>query len=406
MEPKEFLNRLTCRVTGVPVVEGKVFGLELELEGHNVALNDVATRGWRRNHDGSLRGGPGNAIEYTTQGSKSFEDTQKLVTNLFKKFKEHKIKFNDSIRTSTHVHLNFSDKPIKQAFNFFILFTMLEEVLQHYSGEDRKGNLFCISTREAEGIMGVLASAVARCDFSGFAGDRYKYSACNLSCLYKFGTVEVRTMRGAVSADQVNTWVSILNDMYEYSLNMVSPVDLVRDLSLFGADELMKRIFKPENYKALMSSFPAVQTLHYSLMEGARIIQVFAYEFNDAFMAKYEEQPPKEKNEGNLPVKIVEGRWAGNFYQIYIPETGIRWNIVPNAPGQLVWVDGQRLPDEHRIFWDGALQRFVYQTEDGRLLPCSWRRHHNMPDEGPFFFDAENEDEEDIDFDEDVEEDF
>jgi hypothetical protein len=226
METKTFLNYTTSAYVGVKEISGNKVGLELELEGRNVALHDVATKGWGRHADGSLRG---ESVEYATTGPKDIPEAKKLVTDLFTKFKQHGVVFNNSIRTSTHVHLNFADKPIKAVINFFCLFTMLEEALQFYSGEDRKGNLFCISTREAEGIVGVLANSLSRCDLSRFAGDRYKYAACNLSSLFKFGTVEIRTMKGATSAEQVNNWIDILNDMYEYSLKMKSPTDLIRD---------------------------------------------------------------------------------------------------------------------------------------------------------------------------------
>jgi hypothetical protein len=211
MKTEVFLNYTPAEVIGCRETKGKLFGIELELEGRNVGLQDIATKGWQRHQDGSLRG---EAIEYTVAGAKSLEDCKKLVSDLFTKFQKNKVIFNDSVRTSTHVHLNFSDKPIKQIINFFSLFTLLEEILGHYSGEDRRGNLHCISTREAEGIVGVLASELARGQLGKFAGDRYKYAACNLSTLYKFGTAEVRTMRGATSAEQVNKWLNILNDMY------------------------------------------------------------------------------------------------------------------------------------------------------------------------------------------------
>ena len=137
MKTEQFLNHTPAEVCGCRTTKGDLFGVELELEGRGVALQDVATRGWTRHHDGSLRG---ESNEFCTAGPKTFTETQKLVTELFKKFKDNGVKINDSIRTSTHVHLNFGDKTMKQVVNFFVLFTVLEEVLAYYSGEDRKGN--------------------------------------------------------------------------------------------------------------------------------------------------------------------------------------------------------------------------------------------------------------------------
>jgi hypothetical protein len=374
MEPKVFLNQPISSFIGVKEVKGEKFGIELELEGRNVALQDVATKGWNRHHEPSLRG---ESIEYTTAGAKSFEETVKLVDDLFKKLKENGVALNDSVRAGTHVHLNFSDQPVKNVINFFALFTLLEEILQYYSGEDRKGNLHCVSTREAEGVVGIVADAIAKGSLDRFSGDRYKYAACNLSSLYKFGTVEIRTMRAAQSAGQINTWVDILNDMYVYSLAMISPAELIKDLSHLGAEALMKKIFKLANYNELMKFFPAPQNLHYSLMEGARIIQVFAYGFEEDFTAKVEIKK-KEKGGARLPDRMAPG--MAGLYQIYLPD-GRRWFVNRHRPG--FFVDGERLHDEPACYWDEGRQRFVVEYADGTFVACNWRKHHLIPDEGP-----------------------
>lgn len=382
MKVEEYINQPISAITGVRTVEGNKFGIELELEGRNVALQDVATRNWHRHNEPSLRG---ESIEFATIGGFEFDKATKAVEDLFKKFKEHGAKINDSVRTSTHVHLNFSDKSVKQVVNFFSLFTLLEEVLQYYSGADRKGIHWCLATREAEGIIGVLASGIGRGDLSRFAGDRYKYGACNLSSLFKFGTIEVRTMRGAVSAEQVIAWLDILNDMYNYACNvMVSPAKLVTDLSELGAEGLMKTIFSGKNYKEVMSTFPVIRTLHNSLMEGARLIQIFAYEFDEAFRAKVElPKPPKApKGLKELPYLIPAGfPNAGKSYCIYKPN-GERWYCRNNRFDEVgVWQHGERLADDPRIFWSAVHQRFVVII-NGDIVPCRWRIHHEIPDEG------------------------
>jgi hypothetical protein len=382
MEPKVFLNHKVSRVTGGKTVEGHKFGIELELEGRNVGLQDIAVRGWGRHMDGSLRG---EAIEYTTIGAKSLDEAKKCVVELFEKFSANKVKLNESIRTSTHVHLNFSDKPVKQAINFFTLFTLLEEVLQYYSGEDRKGNNFCISTREADGVVGVLALSIGRGDLSSFAADRFKYAACNLSTLYKFGTIEVRTMRGAQSAEMVNAWLDILNDMYNYATNvMVSPAKLVTDLSVLGAEGLMRAIFSPKNLKELMLHFPPIQTLHYSLMEGARLVQVFAYEHDEAFKADVELPKEAELELENLPVgkgNISVWTVRGERLQIYLPD-GTPWNVFARN-GRDVFRNGEALEDRGDCRWSTALQRFVMSYPGGRKIPCRWVNHDRFGNEGP-----------------------
>jgi hypothetical protein len=330
------------------------------------------------------------------------EEAITITNDLFKKFTDHKVKFNDSIRTSTHVHLNFYDKTFKQVINFFTLFSLLEEVLQFYSGEDRKGNLFCVSTREASGLINDLSSSVAQGNFTAFARDRYKYAACNLSTLYKFGTIEVRTMRGATSAEQVINWLNILNDMYGYSLKMRSPADLIISLSHLGAENLMREIFSHKSYSELMKSFPVPRTLHYSLMEGVRVIQVFAFEYDEMFKV----DPPavqkaaKRVGQGPLPPRIMEGPFGGTLYQVWRPD-GIGWNVSNHHGGH--WLHGERCVDCPQIWWHADQHRFMWEGRDGIPIPLNWKRHHVIPDEGRLVAvlvepEEEIEDEEDIDW--------
>lgn len=386
MKTAELLNYTVSQSIGVREHKGNLFGIELELEGRNVGLQDVATRGWERHHENSLRG---ESIEYTTAGAKTLDESKKLVTDLFKKFKDNKVVFNNSIRTSTHVHLNFSDKPLKKAINFFALFTLFEELLQNYSGEDRKGNLFCMATRDAEGIVGVLASALAMGGLGSLAGDRYKYGACNLSCLYKFGTLEVRTMKGANSAEQVNNWLEILNDMYVYAVEkMESPAKLVVDLSHLGADGLMRAVFKPENRAELLKTFPVIGNLNESLMEGARVIQVFAYEFEDAFNEKIDPERLNRKYGGTLPVLIKAGAHRGRNHAIYKPDGSV-WNVQPKGDNHIFpnwndrwWQDGDKVADDQRIEWSEERGRFIVRYPGGEIVECNWARHPEFGNEG------------------------
>lgn len=383
MKTEKFLNYTPNDICGCRETKGNLFGVELELEGRGVALQDVATRGWTRHHDGSLRG---EANEFCTAGPKTFDETTKLVNELFKKFKDNGVKINDSIRTSTHVHLNFGDKKMKEVVNFFTLFTVFEEVLAYYSGEDRKGNVFCLSTRDAEGIVRVLAECLAAGDFHKFAGDRYKYAACNLSSLFKFGTVEIRTMRGAKTAEEVNNWVSILNDLYQYALAMKSPTDVINQLSYLGAEGLMRSVFKKENYDELMKTFPKPRTLHASLMEGARMVQVFAYEFDPAFHAEVKIEKPKTVELGQgLPLRFppIRPGAAGSMPAVYRPD-GALWNCMPIRRGRAdhdLWINGEACSDERRIIWNQPLGRFIW-NENGRAIPLNWFNHPQLGNEG------------------------
>lgn len=314
----KFLATTASRACGVAVTQGMKMGVELELEGPGVGLQDEPTRGWRRTADGSLRG---ESIEFVLSAPSEYPVCVKAVDYLFGKFGKNAIKFNKSIRTSTHVHLNFSDKPMRQAITFFCLFTLLEEILEHYSGEDRAGNLFCLSSRRTDEIAAILQQCLRDGNLRNFAGDRYKYAACNLSTLFKFGTVEVRTMRGADTAGQVNKWLSILNDMYIASLRIESPTDLVTSLSHEGAQGFLRTIFSEENAAELEGSVPEGFDFFRSLLDGARLIQPLAYEFEDAFRFRPDPNAPAPARERLLRIS------ANGERPMVIRLSGRNWSI-------------------------------------------------------------------------------
>lgn len=376
MKVEDFLNYTVNDMFGGKKTLGNKFGLELELEGRGVGLNDVPTRGWGRHKEPSLRG---DSIEYTFTNPKGLDESKKAVNELFKKFTDSGVKLNDSIRTSTHVHLNFSDKKVKAALNFFAAFTVVEELLGYYSGEDRSGNLFCISSRDADGIIRVLHRDLSSGGLRSFIGDKYKYAACNLCTLYKFNTVEVRTMRGAESAEMVNEWLDILNELYEYSLKMVSPAELPNQLSMLGAGPFLAKVFSAKSLAALLKTFPKVRDIHDSLMEGVRLIQMFAYEYDEAFRSD----------------KVMEQKKGGKLYHysphngrppaVYLPN-GQSWTVFPPrhkdlGANEAHWDDGDVCTDMPQVIWSEVHERFYVMYPEGRHY-LRWARHDVKGNEG------------------------
>jgi hypothetical protein len=287
-----FLNSPVMPLKGK--YSGNLFGVELEVEGRGVAMEGIPSRNWKRVEEGSLRG---ENIEYVFSTPCEYDAAVKRVNKLFETFKENGVQLNNSYRTSTHVHLNFSDKTVKQVILFFFLHTILEELLEVYCGEHRKGNLFCMSTRDNENLVVSLEQAIfAFRNFRDF-GENIRYCAANLAALNKFGTIEIRTMRGADTAEQVNTWLNILNQLYEYALNTEqTPVEIVEQLSFRGAAGFLSMIFDEETVRELLKAWPAAMMLHVSLLNGVRLLQMLAYKLEPLWTKKYE-APVIMKNE-------------------------------------------------------------------------------------------------------------
>jgi len=367
MNVSQFLGHTVEMTTGKAGKRGNLFGLELELEGHNVKMDAVPTKGWHRAEDGSLRG---ESVEYVFSTPVKLDTAKALVTSLFQKFKENGVRLNNSYRTSTHVHLNFSDKTMKQVLNFMVLFTMLEEALETFSGEDRGGNLFCLSSRRAEGIMNVLYDAyVKRQDLAAFKGDAYKYAACNLCTLIKFGSIEVRTMRGANNPEMVNSWLDILNDLYERSLKAKSPIEFIENVSVLGIDGFLRDVFSAESLRTLQLALPAFNWQG-SVMSGARLCQMLCYEIGDDFNKVVNPMAAIEHN-GNPLTHEGPLFYGEHDIRIFRPGAG-GWYCEPMR-GK-VFNHGMPITDAAHIIFDATVGRFMDQRGN-----YYWYKNH------PFF---------------------
>lgn len=367
----KFLNYRVVDITGRGKV-GDLFGVELELEGRGVMMEGVGIRGWKRTHDNSLRG---ESVEFVFADPCKIEVAKERVTSLFKKMKAEGVDLKNSYRTSTHVHLNFGDKTVKQMLTFFTLFTMLEEILENYSGDDRVGNLFCLSSRRSEGIIRVLSDSVLKHQNLGdFNADRYKYAACNLSTLYKFGTLEIRTMRGAHTAEQVNDWLDILNELLQRSLKAKDPREFIENISMLGPDGFLRDVFSARCRMELVKGLPAGFDFRNSLLEGARLCQMFAYEigddFNEVAVVKEVNGPARAARPG--PLNIADGRHG---YIIYHPgRRGARWHVSP-VRGE-IFFHGDCVVDDQELRFDEDSGRFVYRDRF-----CAWQMHPAFGDE-------------------------
>lgn len=284
---QDFLNSSVPDVTGGRAgKQGDLFGLELECEGKNVNWggdDESILKSWAPHRDGSLRDHHGQACEWVFNGPCAYKPAVERVNKLFDYLEGRKAKFVCSNRTSTHVHFNMADKTAYQVLNVFILFTIFEEILDKFCGEDREGNLFCLSTRLAEEQLQWVNRAVFT-DFS-FRSIREdaRYCSLNLASLNKFNTVEFRGMRGLDNREDIINWLSIVNELCTYACyTMKNPVDLVEAISVKTPSGFMKEVFSDKNYKLLTENVPP-QLIAGSIYEGLRLVQMLVYRIGTEF---------------------------------------------------------------------------------------------------------------------------
>lgn len=366
-----FLNSTLGSLIGRQV-DGMLFGVEIEVEGQGVALEGVPSKNWQRKPDGSLRG---ESMEYVFSKPCPYGEALKRVDRLFSAFEKNKVKLHNSHRTSTHVHLNFSDKTMKQVIMFFFVHTILEDMLATFCGESRKGNLFCVSARDTDLLVDELDNAVFLSQNLFNFNDDMKYAAANLGALSRFGSIEIRTMRGADTPEELKDWLEILNQVYEYACDPArTPADLVESMSMLGPDNFLRSIFRPETLAKLLSTWPVTNDIRMSLLNGIRTIQLFAYKLQDIW--NY------EKISGVKKGKVLEPLGAAAFNNVRVhgryafeKHDGRTWLVPPRIiEAQVV----DTVPDDPNYYYDPDLDTIVHEPTD-RPMRWVWFGGNEVP---------------------------
>ncbi len=239
---------------GIPknklVPPNSLFGVEIEMEGQDLLSSGYASPSWKVVPDGSLRG---ESQEYVFSQPLPFDASISAVNALYSDFTTARCKLSPSIRCGVHVHLNVQRLNIVQLMNFITLYLMFEEVLCDYCGPNRVGNMFCLRTKDAEYFLYALREAAKSNSFQVFQTDRLRYCALNLKSLFKFGSIEFRTLSTPTTPGKIVDWISIIHSLYQYSLTLTTPVDVLSLYSDKHEEYLLREVFKSHS-DSLMTS--------------------------------------------------------------------------------------------------------------------------------------------------------
>jgi hypothetical protein len=228
-----------------------LFGVEIECEGERLGV--VENDRWSSKADGSLRGMfPNSAIEWVFQKPMSLKDSILALNELVKAQKAVGAKPLFSFRTSTHVHINMQDATEDQLCAMIYAYCIVEELLVNFCGPVRKANRFCLSINDGEGILDYFTHLFR----VGVAGMRVnendvRYAALNIASLYKFGSLEVRTMRGTMDLDVLSTWLISLNSLREFAFEMGNP-RAVHDFFARSSPQIFVEAVFPETWEQLI----------------------------------------------------------------------------------------------------------------------------------------------------------
>jgi len=210
-------------------------GIEVEVEASSsldsLKANSSVSPWWNYHHDGSLRGY--DNAEFVLAKPILFAQVNEALTSLWSKFDAIKAKLDDSNRTSIHVHLNCQNFHLNRLTAFCALYFCFEEVLTEWCGEHRVGNLFCLRAKDAPAIISQIRRFI-RSDGQSELRDGLHYSGLNVSALSKFGSIEVRTLRGVRDPVIIENWVAILQRLYQLSAEFPDPRDVCAAFSQGG----------------------------------------------------------------------------------------------------------------------------------------------------------------------------
>lgn len=240
-----------------------LIGIEIEVEGDRLP-EEIA--GWRKEHDGSLRG---ESAEFVLPKPIARDKVEKALEAVTKAYKANRTNVLPSNRTSIHIHLNVQEFTATQVFNFAAIYAILEKPLIDFCGPQRVGNLFCLRFCDADYLADALVHSVTEARLHELGRDNLRYAAFNVAALAKYGSLEFRALRGTKDMSVIGNWIDILLAIRDAALEYDNPRQVVEALSMNGEMEFAQSILGRHTRHLTLN--PA------DLMDGVRIAQDFAY---------------------------------------------------------------------------------------------------------------------------------
>lgn len=195
--------------------------LELEVEGDG--LPRMNNQNWVSKGDNSLKIG---GVEYIHNGPKKIEEVLPSLRDWESKVTKAQAIVYDSERTGVHVHSNRQKNNLKQIMQSIVAYYMLEPALMKNCGRSRKGNLFCLPMEDGGTVIDLIKK-LANGQTTGINWDQYRYASLNIGAIKKFGSLEVRTMRGRYEPEFLNQWATNIHGLFDKAAdNFKSPVEV------------------------------------------------------------------------------------------------------------------------------------------------------------------------------------
>lgn len=226
-------------VFNVTPVDGDV-GIEIEVEGSNLPPSGSKSVYWRITEDNSLRG---ENREFVYKKPLCIDKVSDSLFELQVMFDKCNSTVDYNHRAGIHVHVNVQDLTLRQLIAFISLYCIYEQSLLNFCNPFRRKNHFCLSTADATFIVELLKVTLQSGEVNSLSTDEIRYCSINLTSLFKYGSVEFRSLESTGDSDKVIDWCNLLVKMRDYSKTVSIPTDLFYTASGAGHEEFTKQVF-------------------------------------------------------------------------------------------------------------------------------------------------------------------
>lgn len=225
-------------------IQGDI-GIEIEMEGANLPEGTLV---WRRDDDTSLRGEDESA-EYVLSTPVPIENVKKCLDMLKADLSHSEV--YDTYRAGTHVHVNVQDLTMLQVVNMVVLFLLLEDFFVDFCSESRRGNHFCLRSKDAGYLIRAIKE-MCKNEEVHYLNDEVRYSSINLTSLRKYGSVEFRTLESTTDFDKIEKWCYMIYHLREAAKRYDNPKSIMYAASYGGLEAICQEVLQ-NNFSSLVS---------------------------------------------------------------------------------------------------------------------------------------------------------
>lgn len=236
---------------GLRPTDGDV-GIEIEVEGTNLP---AAPQGWRREHDGSLRGAENG--EYVLHKPVNQGDMRAAVKRIEDAFKLNKTVVDKTYRAGIHVHVNVQDLTLLQLVNMFTLYYLFENALLSMCEKHRQGNHFCMRACDADYQVDAVRKAITDGELKNLQTDDLRYSAMNTQSLFTYGSLEFRSLESYGDFKKLLLWSNLHIRLRDAAKGFASPKAILEALDNYGTYALGEMVFG-KHFDELLARVPDV----------------------------------------------------------------------------------------------------------------------------------------------------